>query len=218
MAHTVTCQVCKEKFDRDKIAYVMLSPRKFKHASCALREGSITADQVVDPLDKVVCCYCHQEMSKSKDPFCILISNNKYAHKGCHEKEQIREKTPKEVLDAYIMEVIGTNYVPPRIQKQINGFVQEYNYTYGGIYKTMQYALNIRHMDIRSYDSLGIVPYIYNEAREYYHRQKIIAEKNKEKEILIPQIKEIIIPIPESKKRSRKFSFLDDEEVPDGIK
>jgi hypothetical protein len=33
--HIVTCIYCKEKFDRDKEAFIQVSPRRYAHAECA---------------------------------------------------------------------------------------------------------------------------------------------------------------------------------------
>lgn len=35
LAHYVTCAICKEKFDRDKYPAVLVSSRRYAHASCA---------------------------------------------------------------------------------------------------------------------------------------------------------------------------------------
>lgn len=35
MAHQVTCQYCKERFDRDKEPFVEVSPRRYAHQRCA---------------------------------------------------------------------------------------------------------------------------------------------------------------------------------------
>ena len=35
MAHYVTCVKCKKRFDRDKYPAVLISSRRYAHASCA---------------------------------------------------------------------------------------------------------------------------------------------------------------------------------------
>ena len=35
MAHYVTCAICRERFDRDKYPAVLISSRRYAHATCA---------------------------------------------------------------------------------------------------------------------------------------------------------------------------------------
>ena len=35
MAHIVTCQYCRKKFDRDKIPFVQISPKRYAHKDCS---------------------------------------------------------------------------------------------------------------------------------------------------------------------------------------
>ena len=65
-------------------------------------------------------------MSKSKDDV-VKISERKYAHKHCAEIESKRELTDKEKLERYIMQMFNTDYVPPRIRKQIDKYITEFN-------------------------------------------------------------------------------------------
>ena len=63
--------------------------------------------------------------------------------------------------------------------------------------------------------AIGIVPYTYQKAYNYYYVIWEAQQKNKDKEInqFVPKVKEIIIPIPEKKSKKRKlFSFLDEED------
>ena len=41
MAHIVTCTICGQKFDRDKIDAISTSVRRYAHATCVLRQGSL---------------------------------------------------------------------------------------------------------------------------------------------------------------------------------
>lgn len=217
MAHIVTCQYCKAKFDRDKHEFVLVGNRRYAHASCALRkaqeEGQALTAEIVDPTDNVVCLYCKKPMSK-KDEDCVMITNGKYAHKACKHLEDTREKTDQEKLELYIQSIFGTSFVPPRIQKQIATYISEYGYTYSGIEKTLKYYLTIKkgNFDI-AYESIGIVPYVYNDALNYYLALWMAKQKNENKNIKKPTIKVITANRPETKVKKRKlFTFLDEEE------
>lgn len=218
MAHLVKCYYCNEQFDRDKISYVQVNSRRYGHASCMLQkceeDSNFKELEIIDPTDKVKCIYCKNILSK-KDDTCVEVSENKYAHESCHLLEQSREKTDKEKLNEYIQKLFNTDFVEPRIQKQINKYVDEYNYTYSGIRKALQYFYEIKGGDLeKAHNSIGIVPYIYNEAYQYHYKLWEAQQKNINVKIdlYIPQVKEIVIEPPKRSIKKRKlFSFLDEE-------
>ena len=86
-----------------------------------------------------------------------MVGEGKYAHEACCLLEESREKTDKEKLDEYIQKLFGTNFVEPRIQKQITKFVNDYNYTYSGIRKALQYFFEIKNGDVeKAHNSIGM--------------------------------------------------------------
>lgn len=219
MAHNVTCVYCKGKFDRDKIEYVQISPKRYAHAACSLRESQknplVKTPEIINPLDNVICIYCKRPLNR-KDENCAQVSNGKYAHKECVEIESTRELTEKEQLFKYIMQLFKEDYVSAKIQKQINEYISEYNYTYSGIQKALEYFYDIKGNSIeKSYGGIGIVPHIYKQAYNYHYNLWLAKQKNEDKiiEEYIPNVVEIRIKRPERKPKKRKlFSFLDNEE------
>ena len=146
----------------------------------------------------------------------MQISNCRFAHKACAELERTREKTDAEILDEYIMKLFNYDYVPPRAKKQINDYIKEYNYTYTGMLKALVYFYEIKGGDIeKAHDSVGIIPYIYQDAYNYYYNLWLAKQRNEQKDMsqYIPEIIEVKIPVPQRKINKRKlFTFLDDEE------
>jgi hypothetical protein len=218
MSHYVKCYFCGASFDRDKEEYCLISSRRYAHASCTLREAEKDSKyknlEVIDPTDNIVCAYCKKPMSK-KDSDCVMIGNNKYVHAACKELEEKREKTDQEKLEDYIKKLYKTEYVNPRIRKQIKQYVEEYNYTYSGIQKALFYFYEIKNGDLaKAHDSIGIVPYVYKDAYNYHYNLWLAQQQNQNIDInaYIPKVKEIVIPIPERKVKKRKlFTFLDEE-------
>lgn len=109
------------------------------------------------------------------------------------------------------------DYVPPRVQKQIKNYVNDYNFTYTGILKALKYFYEIQgHSLEKANDGIGIVPYIYKAAYNYYYSIWLANQKNVDKDIndyVKPEVREVRIPIPQRKIQKRKlFSFLDEEE------
>ena len=217
MAHNVLCPFCKIKFDRDKIQYVKIGKNRYAHAECGIenaKKQSLPLPEVIDPTAIVNCIYCKKPLSKI-DSNTIYLSKNKFAHKECEEKESKRELTDAEKLDKYIMKLFHTDYVNPRIQKQIKNYITEYNFSYSGILNALIYFFEIKGNSIeKAHDGIGIVPYIYKDAYNYYYTLWLAKQKNYNKNIeqFIPKIKEITIKRPERKEKKRSlFTFLDEE-------
>jgi hypothetical protein len=231
MAHVVTCTYCKNKFDRDKQKYCIdtrTKAKRYLHLDCARQlseELGLPSPEVVNPLDFVTCIYCKKTLNRN-DEDCIIIregneeGSGRYAHKHCKEIEDSREKTDEEKLDLYIMQLFKTDYVPTRIQRQISNYIADYNFTYSGMHKALVYFYEIKGNSIeKSNGGIGIIPYIYKDAYNYYYSLWEAQQKNQDKiiESYVPKVKEIVIPVPQRNIKKRKlFTFLDEEEVEHG--
>lgn len=221
MAHNVICFYCKKTFDRDKVPYAQVSSRRYAHADCALREHEKNPKQekpvIIDPNDIVVCIYCKESFNK-REVSCKCVKEGKYAHTSCFELEEKRELTDKEKLERYIMKLFDTDYVPARIQKQINEFLSKYNYTYSGMLKALIYFYEIKNNSLANANGgIGIIPYIYDDAYRYYYNLWLIEQSYTNKDIsnYIPKKETITIVSPDRKTSIKKpFNFLmEDEEI-----
>ena len=119
------------------------------------------------------------------------------------------------------MKLFNTDYVYARIQKQIKEFMDKYGYTYSGIHKALIYYYEVKGNSIeKANGGIGIIPYIYQNAFNYYYsiweaqqKQENISDA-KSLEAYIPKVIKITIPVPQRQERTRKlFSFLDEEET-----
>lgn len=62
------------------------------------------------------------------------------------------------------------------------------------------------------YKHLGIVPYVYNKAEEYYKKVSSARERNKKVGEIEKDVKEIHIPVPQTTVRQRKlFTFFEED-------
>lgn len=215
----VKCYYCGATFNREKEAYVKPTARRYAHAKCYLREkekNPKTPDlEIFDPTDIVACYICKKPINKKTDEY-KQLSNGKYAHLACAELEERREKTDAEKLDIYIMNLFDWEYVHPRVKRQISNFIEEYNFTYSGIQKSLEYFYNIKGNSLeKANGGIGIVPYVYQDAYNYYYSIWEARQKNKGIKIrdYVIDTKEISIPPPQRKIKTRKlFTFLDEEE------
>lgn len=168
----------------------------------------------------VTCIYCKKKFDRDKLPY-QQVSARRYAHLACFQNEEIKkskEEQDKEKLEKYIMKMFNETYINAKVRKQINMYLDDYNYSYSGILKALIYFFEVKGNPIdKANGGIGIVPWIYNDAYNYYYNLWLANQKNEDKVIedYIPKDKVIKIPVPERKIRKRKlFSFLDnDEEV-----
>ena len=165
----------------------------------------------------VTCVYCKQKFDRDRLPF-IQVSARRYAHQECsltEDEKKNKEEQDKIDLENYIMSLFKTDYIDAKIRKQIKQYKEEYNYTYSGIRKALVYFFEIKGNSIeKANGGIGIVPYVYQQAYNYYLALWQAQQKNQDKIIVdyIPKVKEIIIPKPQRKiKKQNLFTFLDEE-------
>ena len=166
----------------------------------------------------VKCLICEKQFDANSEEFVKV--GRRYAHKSCYEnKEQNKTQDQKdaEALDEYIKKLFNEKYVSARIKKQIKDYKEQYGFTTSGILRSLVYFYEIQGNSIEQANGgIGIVPYIYNNAKEYYYKIWLASQANEGKDVQSykPQVVEIRITPPERKPmRKRKlFTFLDEEE------
>lgn len=165
----------------------------------------------------VVCKICGVKFNRDKEPF-VMISGNRYAHKNCVEKidnEQQKEELDLKKLESYIRKLFNEPNINAIVRKQIMNYRKDYGYSYSGILKTLMYWYDVKkNPTAAAHHNIGIVPYIWNEARDYYYALFLANNLNADKNIVdfIPRVKIIEIPPPRQKpKQVRLFDLGDDE-------
>lgn len=54
--------------------------------------------------------------------------------------------------------------------------MQDYNYTYSGILRTLKYVFEVKNGDLsKANGGIGIVPWKYQEAYNYYYNQWLLS-------------------------------------------
>ena len=156
----------------------------------------------------VKCLYCGQQFDRNAEP-CVKIKT-RYAHTACaekHESEIPQEQKDLQALKDYIVQKFENYANWALVNKQIKTYKEENNYTYRGILKTLQYWYDIKKNDIsKAKGGIGIVPYVYNQALDYYYNLYLANHVNEDKDISnYIQVKEITIRYPEPKKKPIKL-------------
>ena len=165
----------------------------------------------------VTCIYCKHIFDRDKHPF-RQVSARRYAHEDCAVREEAnraQEEKDKEAFEKYILTLFKLDVLNVRIRKQIKTYIEEYGYTYSGMLKALIYWFEIKgHSIEKANGGIGIIPYVYQQAYEYYYSLWQANQKNEFKNIeeYIPKVRVIKIPIPQKKDRRKKlFTFLDEE-------
>lgn len=162
----------------------------------------------------VKCKYCGIQFDRNAEP-AVEVSARRYAHKACADKYQetiSQDELDYIELEKYIKKLFSLQVVNAKIKKQIRDFRQEYNYTYSGMLKTLYWWFEIRGNSIeQAQGGIGIIPFVYNDACQYYYSIYLAEIANKEVEIYKPQVKEIEIGSPRVKPNPIKLFNLDDE-------
>lgn len=104
--------------------------------------------------------------------------------------------------------------MPARIKKQIKQFVEEYKCSYSGIKKTLIYFFEIKKNSIeKSNGGIGIVPYVYQEAAQYYYNLERAQKQNEALNIDNLQINRRVVTInsPKLKPKHKKLFSIEEE-------
>ena len=143
-----------------------------------------------------------------------------YAHKKCYDEREAAKTQEEKDLDhlmQYCAELYGRLFNYNQTLRLAKSYHEKNGFSFSGIERTMKYVYEIKKEPIeKGNGSIGIVPYMYDKAYNYWY-SIWLANQNNEVKILEryePKIIEIKIPEPVRKVRRRKvFTFLDEEDV-----
>ena len=164
----------------------------------------------------VICSKCGKRFDRDKIQ-AVKSGARRYAHYDCDPSGEIvplPQKDPDLIqLEDYIQKLLGEDYNPARVKKQIKDYVEEYNYTYSGILKSLVYFYEVKgNSKDKANGGIGIVPFVYKDAYNYYYDLFVAQNSNTHKDVrtITSKIKEVIISPPKIILPKRFFN-LDDE-------
>jgi hypothetical protein len=155
---------------------------------------------------KVKCPGCNTYFYREEEAHIVI--KNRYWHRKCYEERQQKDAASAQAiidLENYICKLFSIEYIDARIRKQIKDMVERYHYTYSGIQGTLVYFFEIKRNSLdKANGGIGIVPYVYDEAKKYYETIFYAQQLNKDKDInsFITEEKTIIIQPPEAIRRN----------------
>lgn len=163
----------------------------------------------------VKCKFCGQQFDRDKNPFVKLV--NRYAHPQCHENylnAMTQEDKDKEEFYQYVKQLFGKNFNYVMTKKLADKYIAEGQYTYHNMTKALQWFYEIQQNPIdKANGTIGIIPYCYNRAAEYYYNLYLAKMINNEKDLskYIPTVKEVYIDRPTVKVKLPKLFNMEDE-------
>ena len=181
MGKIYTCLFCKLKFDTDEVEWDRYGTR-YAHKSCIekhnekerlkeeKRKNKAEAPKSTTKRKKNIrkCYYCGGDVDITTDKY-SKVHSNRYAHRECH----IKNYTPDEEYIPKIYEYlksINFNYNYTQCDKQRVNFIKTMGYTNEEIYLTLKYMYSIKKLSPeRSEGRIGLVPYLKEEAIQYFH-------------------------------------------------
>lgn len=168
-------------------------------------------------MHKVKCSVCGIEFDRDRIQ-AVRVSARRYAHYKCKpecELVPLAEKVDpdKEKLINYVKTLLGQQYNAARVRKQIKDYIEKDKFTYSGILGSLVYWYEVKGNSIeKANGGIGIVGFIYNDARLYFAKIQNANEINDDEDILNYNIEEEYIEIESPRMISRGIKLFDFEE------
>lgn len=179
----VTCLYCRAKIFKEDSETVRVGTR-YAHRTCAEKRATEPKKEKKEKTDSKPkkanikkCLYCGGDIDISVEDY-RMPRTNRYAHKKCYEEHYNPDEDYIGVIYSFLKEEVGISYDYQQCERQRVSFIQKHGYTNEGIYNALRYFYLVKKQSPeKSGNRIGIVPYVYNEAKEYY---ETIAKKKKQ--------------------------------------
>ncbi|MFO1442948.1 hypothetical protein KDN24_06920 [Bacillus sp. Bva_UNVM-123] len=149
----------------------------------------------------VKCPYCEKKLNKSESH----EHKKRYYHIYCFETWQREGQDYKELME-YISELFKVEYPSLVIKKQIKDMKSE-GYKYKGMELALRYFFETLDNRVQENTGVGIIPYIYEEAKRHYIKQKKIAESIQNLDSKESQEMIVYISMDKNRRKSKKIDI-----------
>ena len=165
----------------------------------------------------VKCPKCGQDFDTNSIQ-AVRVSARRYGHATCYPDNtdfvplvlKLEDDADYKRIMDYCSKIFGTTAKWASIKKEIKKFTEENQYSLSGIYKSLIYWYEVKKNPIdKANGHLGIVPFIYQDAYNYYLALFIAQQANTNK-VLDKETKEVTIAPP--KMRGTKQKLIEFEE------
>ena len=165
-----------------------------------------------------ICKICGKQFDRNAEQ-AVIAGPRRYAHQKCLPTGKL---VPMEnpidpeldKLNNYIINLLGKDYNAARVKKQIKDF-KEQGMSYSGMLKSLIYFYEVKgNSKEKANGGIGIVPFVYKDAYNYYYDLFMAQQRNENKKPFIERVREIIIKPPKVEKSVKLFDL--DKELGDG--
>ena len=221
----VKCKYCNKQFDREKVPYVQIpygsKSFRYGHSTCYIDAVNNKVEknqyEIWDPSTSTNCFWCHKAIFPNQ-PGVIEMPQLKgrYVHETCSKEHPCNDE---EEMNIFLIDLfkLKDDYILPRYMKQLTQYMQNYNFTMSGMLKALKYWYKVKGNPVDLNRGVGIIPYVYKHAYDYYYALYMANEKNYKIEDFkkyIPEDINIQIKPPERKiEKHEMFTFLDKDDV-----
>ena len=160
----------------------------------------------------VICAICGEKFDRDSIQ-AVKVGARRYAHQTCKPDGELvplvkKEEDPDLIkLKDYINNLFGENANWALINRQIKKYTQENGYSLSGILKSLVYFYDVKkNPRDKSNNAIGIVPYCYQDAYNYY-LGLYIAQQANENKTLNTEVKEITIKPPKVRNYLKRIFF-----------
>ena len=164
------------------------------------------------------CAICGKEFDRNAVQ-AVRHGARRYSHWTCEPNGELvpmENKIDPELdkLNNYIINLLGKDYNAARVKKQIKDF-KEQGMSYSGMLKSLIYFYEVKgNSKEKANGGIGIVPFVYKDAYNYYYDLFMAQQRNENKKLFIERVREIIIKPPKVEKPVKLFDL--DKELGDG--
>ncbi len=157
-----------------------------------------------------ICPYCKDRVAKEDS----VQEGRRYFHPECHEKkleeekEQRRHAEDYRSLIDYVCNLYGLDAPTGMILKQVKDFQVDYGYKLRGIQLALQYFHETLNNPVIEGNGIGIVVYVYEEAKRHYVQKMKVQQTLNECEGELVTIKHIKAKSPVMK-LEKKIKVID---------
>lgn len=166
----------------------------------------------------VICPYCREQFdAQPEDENKIWVRvGRRYAHLNCYQEYQenlTQEERDKIEFFEYTKNLFKDTYNYMTTVKLAEQYQNKFRYSYSGMLKSLKWFYEIEHNPIdKANGSIGILPYIYKDAEQYYYNLFLAQQKNINVTNYKVRIEEITIPPPVFRRPPPKLWWDDDKE------
>lgn len=145
------------------------------------------------------CIYCGEQFDRNQEEW-VAINSRRYAHKKCHdlaESGKTQEEKDYEALCNYIKQKFAIQTISAKITRQITDYKKQYNFTYSGMLKALKWWFDVQGHTLEGTNGgIGILPYIYNDAKTYYYGLYMAQLVNEDKDLEHYKTRVEVVEIP----------------------